>query len=98
MNADRRVGAHWSATSSPTPRTTRRRTGASVNASRPLETRLSEMFGDEVAAELSGQGVLVAEKSLRDGIDALQAKVGDLKDELRRTNEDLQVPDTPTGS
>lgn len=57
---------------------------------RTLEGRLSEVLGAEVASELAGQGVLVGEKLLREQIDVLNSKVGDLTDELRHRDEDLE--------
>jgi hypothetical protein len=58
---------------------------------RSLETRLSEVLGAEVAAELTGHGVLASETSLREQNDALQAKVGQLTDDLRHKDEDLDA-------
>lgn len=57
---------------------------------RILEARLSDLLGAEVASELAGHGVLVGEKSLRDEIDALHAKIAELGDKLRRKDEDLE--------
>ena len=56
---------------------------------RLLETRLSEVLGAEVAAEITGQGVLAGEKALQEQIGALHAQVGELTDALRRKDEDL---------
>ena len=56
---------------------------------RLLETRLSEVLGAEVAAEITGQGVLAGEKALQQQIGALHAQVGELTDALRRKDEDL---------
>lgn len=57
---------------------------------RLLEARLAEQLGAEVAAELAGQGVLIGETALRDEIDALQVKIGELTDEISRKDEDLE--------
>ena len=56
---------------------------------RLLETRLSEVLGAEVAAEITGQGVLAGEKALQEQIGALHAQAGELTDALRRKDEDL---------
>ncbi|MHB2021958.1 MAG: DUF6262 family protein [Mycobacteriales bacterium] len=56
---------------------------------RILETRLREVLGAEVAAELAGQGVLVGEKALQEQIGALHTQLGELTDSLRRKDEDL---------
>ena len=56
---------------------------------RLLETRLSEVLGAEVAAEVTGQGLLAGEKALQEQIGALHAQVGELTDALRRKDEDL---------
>ena len=56
---------------------------------RLLETRLSEVLGAEVAAEITGQGVLAGEKALQEQIGALRAQVGELTDAIRRKDEDL---------
>ncbi|MDQ6837797.1 MAG: DUF6262 family protein [Actinomycetota bacterium] len=57
---------------------------------RILEARLCEALGAEVASEIAGSGVLIAETSLRDAIDVLEQKLGDLTDDLRRKDEDLE--------
>jgi chromosome segregation ATPase len=54
-----------------------------------LETRLAEVLGAEVTAELAGQGALVNEKTLRQEIERLQAKIGELTGELRHREQDL---------
>ena len=56
---------------------------------RLLETRLSEVLGAEVTAEITGQGVLAGEKALHQQIAALHAQVGELTDALHRKDEDL---------
>ena len=58
---------------------------------RSLDTRLSSVLGEEVAAELAGQGVLAAERPFRDEIDTLHLTIDELTEELRRANEDLHA-------
>lgn len=57
---------------------------------RSLEARLCEVLGAEVASEIAGQGVLVGEKSLREQIAVLHQKVGELTDDRRRKDQDLE--------
>jgi chromosome segregation ATPase len=57
---------------------------------RILETRLSEVLGAEVTDELAGQGAMANEKTLREEIDRLQARIGELTAELRHREQDLE--------
>lgn len=57
---------------------------------RVLEARMCEVLGAEVASEIAGQGVLVGEKSLREEIAVLRQELGNLADDLRRRDEDLE--------
>ncbi|MGH9179966.1 MAG: DUF6262 family protein [Acidimicrobiales bacterium] len=57
---------------------------------RVLECRLSEALGQEVAAELTGKGVVVGDTQLGDQVAALQARIDGLDAQLRRRDDDLE--------
>ena len=57
---------------------------------RVLERHLSETLGQEVTAELAGNGIVVGATALQDQVACLQAKIDELDTELRRRDDDLE--------